>query len=908
MDNMTAEAKGHDPAGADIQASAGTSFWRILFTAFLYWSAGKLALLLAIPPGYATAVWPSAGLALVCVLFFGIRGALGVLLGSVLVNIGTSFDSTSAATILQSTAIAVAIGMGAALQALVGSRLIRWLVGFPTALEAQRDILWFMLLGGPISCLSSSLVGVVTLGTFGIIPWTSAVFHWWTWWVGDTIGVAIFAPMALLFAPSPYPIWRQRRASLSIPLLLGFLGVTALFWRASFWEESRLKADFDRRAQPIARSIEVTLSQHQEVIESIVSFFRASAFVSRGEFREFCQKALQKHQGIRALSWNPRIDGDGREQFEASVRQGGMRDFEIKEKGRDGGLKRAEGRPEYLPIMYLEPTRGNSFALGFDAASDPIRFEAFKRARDTGIPTASSRIELVQDPDGPLGVLLVAPVPARVPLGAETSFFGNLLGFAVGVFRLQDAITTATHGLDQNGLDILLWDESADEANRLLYSSSKSDALLSRLNNRNHSIDRQWTETFVFGGRIWKLEVAASAAYLTAHRSWQAWMVLVAGLLFVGMLGIVMLITTGRASTLRQSAERFRALVDASAQIVWTAAPDGALTEDSPSWRAFTGQSYAQLKNRGWFEAFHPDDRERAGTIWQRAIATKAPIDAELRIRHETGEWRWTSARAIPLLDNRGALRGWVGMNIDITDRKRAEEEKNELMNQLVSLNTRLEARVEERTAEISKALAEREVLIREIHHRVKNNLQVVISLINMQIRKVEPGANRDALQECQNRVRAIALIHEKLYRSTDFAHIPFSEYARELATTIFHTIGTSPGTVSLELAIDKVVFAVDKAIPCGLILNELITNALKHAFKDGRPGTIHVELLRLDAERVRLTVRDNGIGLGDEAQIHKSGALGLQLVHTLADQIEAELIISSQSGASFALTFPATE
>ena len=560
------------------------------------------------------------------------------------------------------------------------------------------------------------------------------------------------------------------------------------------------------------------------------------------------------------------------------------------------------------PSCIWNPPGGNSFALGFDSASDPIRFDAFKQARDTGVPSASSRIRLVQDPDGPLGVLLVAPVPSRAPLGPETSQFGNLLGFAVGVFRLQDAINAATHGLDQNGLEILLWDESAAEANRLLYASSKGNALLFRLENRNHSIARQWTETFTFGGRIWKLEVAASAAYLAAHRSWQAWMVLVAGLLFVGLLGIVMLITTGRASKLRKSAERFRALVDASAQIVWTATPEGNRVEDSPSWRAFTGQSYDQFRDRGWFEAFHPDDRQRARAIWQQAVETKTPIDAEFRIRHATGEWRWTNARAVPLLDNFGALIGWVGMNTDITDRKRAEEEKNELMHQLRSLNTRLEARVEERTAEISKALKEREVLIREIHHRVKNNLQVVISLINMQIRKVEPGANRDALQECQNRVRAIALIHDKLYRSSDFAHIPFSEYARELATTIFHTIGTSPGTVSLELAIDNVAFAVDKAIPCGLILNELITNALKHAFKDGRPGTIHVELLRLDTERVRLTVRDNGIGLADGANVQKSGALGLQLVHTLADQIAAELIVSSQSGASFALTFPATE
>ncbi len=131
-----------------------------------------------------------------------------------------------------------------------------------------------------------------------------------------------------------------------------------------------------------------------------------------------------------------------------------------------------------------------------------------------------------------------------------------------------------------------------------------------------------------------------------------------------------------------------------------------------------------------------------------------------------------------------------------------------------------------------------------------------------MQLRKLEKGVNRDALEECQTRVLAIALIHEKLYQSRNYSHVPFSEYARSLASNVFHATAVSHANVQLDLAIDDVSLGVDRAIPCGLVLNELITNALKHGFTDGRRGTIRVELVRLDATRLRLTVTDDGAGL----------------------------------------------
>lgn len=226
-------------------------------------------------------------------------------------------------------------------------------------------------------------------------------------------------------------------------------------------------------------------------------------------------------------------------------------------------------------------------------------------------------------------------------------------------------------------------------------------------------------------------------------------------------------------------------------------------------------------------------------------------------------------------------------------------------MEELRTLNAGLEGRVNERTAQLMRTLMEREVLLQEIHHRVKNNLQVISSLISIQMRKLEQGASRSALGECQTRVQAIALIHEQLYQSRDYAHVPFAQYARSLAANIFHALGVSQSAIRLEVEIGEVHLTVDKAIACGLILNELITNSLKHAFPGDRHGVIRVEMEQLAAGRMRMAVRDDGVGLSAGLDIPRSESLGLQLISTLAQQLGADLAVRDmQPGTSIEATF----
>ncbi|TNF23756.1 MAG: PAS domain S-box protein [Deltaproteobacteria bacterium] len=296
--------------------------------------------------------------------------------------------------------------------------------------------------------------------------------------------------------------------------------------------------------------------------------------------------------------------------------------------------------------------------------------------------------------------------------------------------------------------------------------------------------------------------------------------------------------------------------------------------------------------------ASHPEFRER-----YFADPQTRPMGAgrELFARRKDGREVPVEIGLNPMTTESG--RYVLSSVVDITERKRAEREREALLRQLRGLNADLEVRVAARTAELSGALAERDILIREIHHRVKNNLQVISSLIRMQMRSLADQGARAALDECQSRVSAIALIHEKLYQSDDYALVPFSGYAESLAMGVVH-LSASGHAVTLRIDVDEVLLPMDRAIPCGLILNELIVNAMRHAFPDGRSGELAVELRRVDAARARLTVSDDGVGLPESFRVADAASLGLQLVTALVEQLDAALEVATGPGATFSILF----
>jgi two-component sensor histidine kinase len=209
--------------------------------------------------------------------------------------------------------------------------------------------------------------------------------------------------------------------------------------------------------------------------------------------------------------------------------------------------------------------------------------------------------------------------------------------------------------------------------------------------------------------------------------------------------------------------------------------------------------------------------------------------------------------------------------------------------------------RAEER---LTASLREKEVLLQEIHHRVKNNLQVMASLLHLQSRYITDPDVLAMFKESRNRIRTMALVHEKLYQSSDLSQISFFQYIRSLSNYLFRSYGIDPNRIRLRLDMENVCLSIDTAIPCGLIVNEMLSNSLLHAFPDDREGEICVELRPLNSERLVLVVRDNGVGFPPATEDSGTGKLGLQLVHTLTDQLAGTLSVNHNHGTEFKVVF----
>jgi two-component sensor histidine kinase len=204
----------------------------------------------------------------------------------------------------------------------------------------------------------------------------------------------------------------------------------------------------------------------------------------------------------------------------------------------------------------------------------------------------------------------------------------------------------------------------------------------------------------------------------------------------------------------------------------------------------------------------------------------------------------------------------------------------------------------------IKGALREKELFLREAHHRIKNNLQVIASLLSLQASYIPDPHIREMFTNSEERVRSMALIHEALYQLGNMGEIDFATYVRDLSGQLMQSYGIQSDRVALHLHIDNVLLDINKAIPCGLILNELISNALKHAFPSGRTGEIHVELRTDATQKVTIVVRDTGIGIPSEMDFRQTETLGLQLISTLIEQLDGTIELDRSEGTAFTLTF----
>lgn len=280
-----------------------------------------------------------------------------------------------------------------------------------------------------------------------------------------------------------------------------------------------------------------------------------------------------------------------------------------------------------------------------------------------------------------------------------------------------------------------------------------------------------------------------------------------------------------------------------------------------------------------WKSRIHPEDRATVLARLEDIPDKKRHVSLEYRWRCADNAYRWFLDRLTVLQDEAGRPLELAGTWLDITDRVRGEEY-------------------------VKASLREKETLLKEIHHRVKNNLQIMQNLIDLQARRLKDPAALPGLQDCLGRVKALAMVHEKLHRSADLDSVNFADYARDLVQSLFQAYGADGKRIALRAEVQEIFLGMDEAVPCGLLLHELVSNSLKHAFPGGRTGQVWIGLSQADG-RARLRVGDDGVGLPAGLDFRASGTVGLQLVSTLARQLGGDIRKKEGRGTEFEISFP---
>lgn len=622
--------------------------------AALYVASGKAALLLALPPGYAAAVFPPAGIALAAA-FIGGRAMLpGVFLGSLLLNTWVGYAAEEPLTL----AAALLIALASVLQAYAGSAVLRIAIGYPATLAHTRDVTVLLLLL-PLICLVSATLSVAALWSLGVLAPSTLAQNWARWWLGDTLGALVVFPAALTLFGAPRELWKPRMRTVMLPMLLLLALIVAMFFKANQWERRDSLAEFRHLSEQALSQLNTRLDEQSTIALEMSGLFihETRGRVSRAEFRRYSTVLLTHFPMLQALEWAPRVEAADRQTFEADERRE-IAGFRITERNAQGIAQPASARQVYYPVTYVEPYRGNERALGYDLASNPQRAQALQQTTRTGVPAATAPIPLVQR-HNELGILIMQSVRRA---GSQRAVVLSVLS----IQHFMDAILPSS----RDDLDMRLVDTDAKST---IYDTFPPGAAPAYF---DHPLQ--------FASRHYRLQTMPTAAYLKAHRSWQSWSVLAVGTFAAGLLGALLLLATGytarvvaqvnaRTRELQESEARFRSMADHSPMFIWLTDRDHRVTWFNQTLLDFTGDTLEEILRHDWTQHLHPDDLPVL-QAFARHTARREPFRQEFRLRRRDGAYRWIMDSAQPRFDDKGNFLGYIGSGIDVTEQKNATE------------------------------------------------------------------------------------------------------------------------------------------------------------------------------------------------------------------------------------------
>ncbi len=892
-----------------------TLLWPLI--ASLYALLGACGLALAIPPGYASPLFPAAGLALAVVLHFGLRSLPGIWLGSMLLNVGVALlnGNLSAGTLL----LAAVIGLGATLQAAAGHYLVRRsMPGRWQRLEQERDVVRFLLLGGVLACLLSATCGVTALVLLGVMPASAAPYAWWSWYVGDTLGVLTIAPLLLGLLQRREAEWQARLQTMSLPVL-GLLLLSVLtFLGAARWEKRNLEVGLDDEGHVLAQALEQRFIAHREALASMARLFEVVPQLQLRDFEHLTRAVLQDQPDLSALSYNPWVSAAGRDAFEQHLRQA-YQDAQlgISERAPTGALLAAAPREAHVPVGYISPLEGNRAALGFDINSEALRRDAIARARQSGQPAATAPIHLVQDRQQHIGLLLLAP--AFQPAADAGSEGAMLKGFAVAVVKVEHMVDLAIGHLLPPGLVLELEDLAAAPGQGLLYRSADQEPLAGGAPS--------WSRQLRMADRTWNLRLLPTAAYLQQQRPMLAWAVGVAGLLFTALLQVLLLGVTGRAALIqRKVEEQTLEIRSKTAELAEREHFLHSLLDFIPGMVAYWDNRlhcvFVNEEHRQWFgktpaelQGRHVRDMLGA-TLYQR---NRPMLEAVLRGERQLfetllpkcdGSISHVWVHYIPDVVG-GEVRGFFVLASDITVLKQTQL-------QLEASN----AALEQRTHEAEAASRAKTAFVANMSHEIRTPMNAVLGLLGLLQHTALDERQLDYVRKAEGAARSLlAILNDILdFSKVEAGKLALVEQPFRL-DELWHNLSVLLSAALQDKPVE-LLFDIDPQLPAvlrgdALRLQQVLLNLAGNAVKFTERGEVIVRLRlvtqQTDSACVEFSILDTGIGIAaqrlaavfegftqaeDSTSRHYGGTgLGLAISQRLVRLMGSELEVESEPG-----------
>ncbi len=902
-----------------------TLHWTLasLLTALAYMLAGKAALLLAVPPGFASPLYPAAGVALGALLIFGRRALPGIAFGALVVNLSVrgSLQGLTAATLLMPSVIAV----GATLQAWVGDALIRRFVRQPLELAEPREVLWF--LGASIaSCLVSPTVANLALWLSGTLPAAAVPFSAATWWVGDVLGVLIATPILLTLFGRPRAAWPPRRLSVGLSLGLVTALLTLGILQVAKWNNERVRSAFERDATGAFAAMRAQLHEPMQALEALHSVFVASEDVSPDEMRLATRHWLAPGV-LQAMGWSERLRREDVPAFEARVRAEGVKGFTVFDRT-DAGEQRAPGN-DLIVIHYIEPPAGNATALGVNVMSIPAARAAVEKARATGQPAATAGFRLTQQPAGENQTGIVIYQALYEPRSPEAQRANALRGVVFVTLRMDDQLTALLPVVPAY-LNLCIVDASAGQARRRLAGPAGCERIAPAL------LD---VRPLAYAGRDWELRVYADPGTLPDAHNADVWLFALVGLLSTTMLVGFLLTLTGRAlrvetavrertaalqsemrdregaeAALRESEQRFRNILNnVPIGVVYTDL-NGQIIQANPRFCELTGYNEDELLALRPPDYTFPEDLAQDAGVTAQLVRGEIPMERRnKRYIAKTGGTVWVQASVSLLRDAQGRPLHIVGVAEDITEHLKLEEAE----------------RAREAAEASNRAKSE---FLSRMSHELRTPLNAMLGfaqLLELDQRQPLSASQQPWVSQIQQAGwHLLEMINDVL----DLSRIESGNLRLHTETlNLGELLAASVAMVEGDAKQRRILIIQELGVGTATVLGDstrvkqILTNLLSNAVKyNADAGRIHIASRVATPDTVEIAVTDTGLGmtpqqlaelfqpfnrLGRERSAQQGTGIGLVISQRLAELMGGSLKARSIAGkgSSFMLTLPSS-